>query len=468
MTTRDAGIVPSVDADVLKLAAEKAQEYVRGAATRRVSPSVKDVAALARLHETFPEQPSEAAEVIELLHEIGSPATVASTGGRYFGFVIGGALPVSMAANWMAGAWDQNAALRVMSPIAAEVEDAVLPWVLQALGLPPECEGGLVTCATSANFTAMIAARHALLARAGWNAEDQGIFGAPEIEIVVGEEVHASMTKALTMAGFGKKRWRVVEADAQGRMRADKLPRLSRNTIVCIQAGNVNSGSFDPATEICARAREAGASVHVDGAFGMWAAAAPKYRHLLAGFELADSWSTDAHKWPNVNYDCGIVVVRDALALRAAMTMSAAYLTGGARREPMYQTPDASRRARGIELWAALKSLGRAGLAALIERTCGYAQRFAEGFRAAGYEILNEVVINQVLVSFGSDGATQEIIRRIQEEGTCWCGGTVWHGRAAMRISVSSWATTEGDVEMSLQAMLRIAKERLAANAALK
>jgi glutamate/tyrosine decarboxylase-like PLP-dependent enzyme len=465
MTTRDAGIVASVGADVLKLAAEKAQEYVRGVAMRRVSPAVKDVAALARLHEPFPEQSSDAAEVIELLHEIGSPATVASTGARYFGFVIGGALPASMAANWMAGAWDQNVALRVMSPIAAEIEDVVLPWVLQALGLAPECEGGLVTCATSANFTAMIAARHALLARAGWNAEEQGVFGAPEIEIVVGEEVHASMTKALTMAGFGKKRWKIVEADAQGRMRVGKLPRLGRNTIVCIQAGNVNSGSFDPAAEICERAREAGAWVHVDGAFGMWAAASPKYCHLLAGFELADSWSTDAHKWPNVNYDCGIVVVRDALALRAAMTMSAAYLTGGARREPMYQTPDASRRARGIELWAALKSLGRVGLAALIERTCGYAQRFAEGFRAAGYEILNEVVINQVLVSFGSDGATQEIIRRIQEDGTCWCSGTVWHGRAAVRISVSSWATTEADVEMSLQAVLRIAAESLAANA---
>lgn len=458
MTTRNAQVMTSAGTEVLKLAAEKAQEYVRGVATRRVSPSVKDVAALARLHESLPEQSSDAAEVIELLHEIGSPATVSSTGGRYFGFVIGGALPASMAANWMAGTWDQNVALRVMSPIAAEVEDVVLPWVLQALGLPPECEGGLVTCATSANFTAMITARHALLARAGWNVEEQGVFGAPEVEIVVGEEVHASMTKALTMAGFGKKRWKVVQADAQGRMRAGKLPRLSRNTIVCIQAGNVNSGSFDPATEICARAREAGAWVHVDGAFGMWAAASPKYRHLLAGFELADSWSTDAHKWPNVNYDCGIVVVRDALALRAAMTMSAAYLTGGARREPMYQTPDASRRARGIELWAALKSLGRVGLAALIERTCGYAQRFAEEFRAAGYEILNEVVINQVLVSFGSESVTQEIIRRIQEEGTCWCSGTVWHGRAAMRISVSSWATTEADVDMSLQAMLRIAE----------
>jgi glutamate/tyrosine decarboxylase-like PLP-dependent enzyme len=390
---------------------------------------------------------------------------VASTGGRYFGYVIGGALPASIAANWLVGAWDQNAALRAMSPIAAEIEDVVLPWVAEVLRLPAGCEGGLVTCATAANFTAMVAARLALLARAGWNVQEEGMFGAPEIEVVAGEEVHASMLKALTMAGFGTKRLKFVEADEQGRMRAEKLPRLSKNTIVCIQAGNVNSGGFDPAAEICTRAQEAGAWVHVDGAFGLWAVASPKFRYLMAGFELADSWGTDAHKWPNVNYDCGIVFVRDALALRASMAMSAAYLQGGARREPMYQTPDASRRARGIELWAALKSLGRSGLADLIERTCAHAQRFAKVLREAGYEILNDVVINQVLVSFGSDSTTQSVIRRTQEDGTCWCSGTVWHGKTAMRISVSSWATTDADVEMSLKAMIRIAKECSAVNA---
>ena len=448
-----------IDTEALRLAAEKGQAYVRGAAARHVAPLAKDVAALTQLHESLPEQGSDAVDVIRLLDEVGSPATVASTGARYFGFVIGGAVPASMAANWLAGAWDQNAALRVMSPIAAELEDVVLKWVAEALGLPADCEGGIVTCATTANFTAMIAARHALLQRAGWDVEEQGMFGAPEIEVVVGAEVHASMTKALTMAGFGKKRWKIVEADEQGRMRADKLPRLNSNTIVCIQAGNVNSGSFDPAEEICARAREAGAWVHVDGAFGLWAAVSPKYWSLAAGFEHASSWGTDGHKWPNVSYDCGIVLVRDAQALRAAMTMSAAYLQGGVHREPMYQTPEASRRARGIELWAALKSLGRAGLAALIERTCGHAQKFAEALREAGCEILNEVVINQVLVSFGDDDRTRRVIQRIQEEGTCWCGSTIWHGKTAMRISVSSWATTDSDVEMSIAAMLRIAKE---------
>ena len=285
------------------------------------------------------------------------------------------------------------------------------------------------------------------------------MFGAPPIEVVVGDEVHASVLKALNLAGFGQKRVTRVPTDGQGRMRADKLPKLKENSLVCIQAGNVNTGSFDPAKEICRWAHESEAWVHVDGAFGLWAAASPKYRHLVSGFELADSWGTDAHKWPNVNYDCGVVMVRDTASLRAAMTISAAYLQPGAQREPANQTPDASRRGRAVELWAGLKSMGKQGLAELIERTCGHAKRFASGLREAGYEILNDVVINQVLVSFGSAELTREVMRRLQEDGTCWCGGTEWQGRTAMRISVSSWATTEADVEQSLAAMLRIARE---------
>jgi glutamate/tyrosine decarboxylase-like PLP-dependent enzyme len=345
-----------------------------------------------------------------------------------------------------------------MSPIAAELEEVALSWLCEAFGLPVGCEGGLVTCATTANFTALAAARYSLLAKAGWNVAEDGMFGAPPIEVVVGEEVHASVSKALSLAGVGRRRVHIVESDGQGRMRADKLPKLTERTIVCIQAGNVNTGSFDPAAEICARARGAGAWVHVDGAFGMWARLSPRYAQLLAGFENAHSWATDAHKWPNVTYDSGIVMVREGAALRAAMTMSAAYLESGARREPMHHTPEASRRARGVELWAVLKTLGRSDLCDLIERTCGYAQRFAAGLAAAGYEILNEVVINQVLVSFGSAEITREVIRCVQEDGTCWCGGTVWKGRTAMRISVSSWATTETDVDRSLAAILRIAR----------
>jgi glutamate/tyrosine decarboxylase-like PLP-dependent enzyme len=393
-----------------------------------------------------------------MLDEIGSPATVMSTGGRYFGFVIGGTLPASLAANWLASAWDQDAALRVMSPIAAELEDIAIRWVCEALGLPRECEGGLVTGATMANFTSLAAARYALLAREGWNIIDDGLFGAPPIEVVAGAEVHASLLKALNMLGMGSKRVTLVEADGQGRMRAEKLPKLSRHAIVCIQAGNVNTGAFDPAHLICDVAHAEGAWVHVDGAFGLWAGVSPKYKHLLNGFDKADSWATDAHKWPNVGYDCGLAIVRNREALRASMGISAAYLAPGANREPMHHTPEASRRARGVELWAALKSLGRDGLAELVERTCAHALRFAVGLRAAGFDVLNECVSNQVLVSFGDEAKTKDVMRRVQEDGTCWCGGTVWQGKTAMRISVSSWATTAADVDRSIEAILRAAR----------
>jgi glutamate/tyrosine decarboxylase-like PLP-dependent enzyme len=367
-------------------------------------------------------------------------------------------VPAALAANWLAGAWNQNAALRVMSPVAAELEEVVLQWIREVLRLPADCAGGLVTCATMANFTALVAARHASLRRAGWNVDEDGMFGAPPLEIVVGAEVHASLLKALSLAGFGSKRVTIVEADEQGRMRADKLPRLSERSIVCIQAGNVNTGAFDPADEICRVAKEQGAWVHVDGAFGSWARVSPKFEHLTRGLEKADSWATDAHKWPNAGYDSGVVLVRDGAALRASMGISAAYLEPGSRREPMHHTPEASRRARGVELWATLKSLGRSGLCDLIERTCGHAQRFARGLREAGFEVLNDVVINQVLVSFGESEVTREVIRRIQEDGSCWCGGTVWQGKTAMRISVSSWATTEVDIERSLAAIIQIAR----------
>ena len=449
----------SQSAELLNLAAEKAIRYVENAGARRVGPSSADLAALAGFRERFPDASSNPADVLRQLDTAGSPATVAMTGGRYFGFVNGGMVPAALAASWMTAAWNQNASFRVMSPVAVELEDLVLQWICEALGLPPNCQGGLVTCATMASLTALLAARHALLKKAGWDVTEDGMFGAPPIQVVVGAEVHASLLKALSMAGFGRKRVTIVEADGQGRMRADRLPPLSERTIVCIQAGNVNTGAFDPAEEICARAKEQGAWVHVDGAFGLWARVSPKFAHVTRGYENADSWATDAHKWPNAGYDCGVVLLRNGDALRTALSINAAYLEPGARREPMNHTPDSSRRARGVELWATLKSLGRAGLRELVERTCGHTQRFAKGLREAGFEVLNDVVINQVLVSFGAPEVTRETIRRIQEDGTCWCGGTVWQGRAAMRISVSSWATTEADVDRSLEAIMRLARE---------
>jgi glutamate/tyrosine decarboxylase-like PLP-dependent enzyme len=445
--------------ELLAEAAVRAAKYLDQIDDRPVAPRAESVARLEALGGPLPQIPSDPAQVLALLDDIGSPATVATTGGRYFGFVIGGTLPAALAANWLAGAWDQNAAMQVMSPVAAKLEEIVQGWVLDMLGLPPTSGVGFVTGTTMANFSGLAAARSALLQRSGWNVEEEGTFGAPPFRVIVGQEVHVSVLRALTILGLGRSRVLTVPADGQGRMRPDALPPLDSNTLLCLQAGNVNTGAFDPAKEICARAREAGAWVHVDGAFGAWAAVSPLYAPLFDGFEDADSWAIDCHKWLNVPYDSGMVVVREPEHLRRALSWgSAAYLAQGSGREPWQFTPDASRRARGIELWAALRSLGRDGLRELIERNCRQARAFAERLRSAGFTILNEVVLNQVLVSFGSPEQTQRVIDRIQADGTCWCGGTVWQGHTAMRISVSSWATTDEDVERSAAAMIRIGK----------
>ena len=448
-------------ADLYAQAAERAIRYRAQLDERSVAPPPDAVERLAVLGGPLPETAREPAETLALLDDIGSPATVASAGGRYFGFVTGSSLPVTLAANWLAGAWDQNAALYVMSPVAAELEQIALGWLLDVLGLPPGSGGAFVTGATMANFTALAAARHAVLRRVGWDVEADGLFGAPPISVVVGAEAHTTLLKALSLLGLGRSRVITVPVDGQGRMRSDALPEISGPAIVCIQAGNVNTGAFDPASEILPWARRIGAWVHVDGAFGLWAAAAPARAAQMADFAGADSWATDAHKWLNVLYDSGLAFVRDSGALRSAMTATAAYLLPTVeQRDAMYYTPESSRRARGVEIWAALRTLGRAGLADLIERCCRHATRFAEGLRAAGYHVLNEVRLNQVLVAFGDDETTRRVIAAVQEDGTCWCGGTVWQGRAAMRISVSSWATTDDDVERSLAAMIRVAGEQ--------
>ena len=445
--------------ELLRWVTERAIDYQQNLNSRSVAPTPEAINRLKELDTPLQDEPIEPEEVVRLLDEIGSPATTATTGGRYFGFVIGGSLPAAQASSWLMDIWDQTASLNVMSPISIALEDISLRWLLDVLGLPESCGASFVTGATMANFAGLAAARHAILKREGWDVEAQGLFGAPEITIVVGAEAHATVFKTLGMLGLGRNRVVTVPADAQGRMRADSLPNLSGPTIICIQAGNVNTGAFDPAEEICEAAYRAGAWVHVDGAFGLWAAASPEKVHLTKGFANADSWATDAHKWLNVPYDSGIGFVRNPEHLRAAMTINAAYLPQEYKREPLDYTPDSSRRARGIAIWAALRSLGRNGVADLIERTCRYAERFAEGLSAAGYQVLNDVVINQVLVSFGDAETTRKIIADIQADGTCWCGGTVWHGQTAMRISVSSWATTEEDVERSLAAILRIAQE---------
>ena len=452
----------SQEASVKELLAEtaaRAARYIQELDTRSVVPSPESVARLQALGGSLPEGPSDPAQLLALLDDVGSPGTVATTGGRYFGFVIGGTLPATLAANWLAGAWDQNAAMQVMSPVAAKVEEIVQQWILELLGLPSGSGAGFVTCTTMANFSGLAAARSAILQRVGWNVEEDGLFEAPAIRVVVGAEVHVSLLKALAMLGLGRSRVITVPADGQGRMRADALPVLDDHTIVCIQAGNVNTGAFDPAKEICARARGAGAWVHVDGAFGLWGAVSPLYAPLLEGVNAADSWAIDCHKWLNVPYDSGMVVVREPEHLRRALSAgSAAYLTQSAGREPWQYTPDASRRARGIELWAAIRSLGRSGVREMIERNCRQARLFADRLRAAGFTVLNDVVLNQVLVSFGSPDETRRVISQLQADGTCWCGGTLWQGHTAMRISVSCWATRDEDVERSAAAMIRIAK----------
>ena len=443
--------------EILQQVARRAERYLKEIRERGVAPSAEAVAALDGFLEGLPEGPTAPADVIAMLDELGSPATMGIAGPRFFGFVIGGSLPAALGANWLATAWDQNAGLFAATPISAVLEEVSLSWLVDVLKLPAGCGGAFVTGATVANFTALAAARHAVLGRAGWDVEAKGLFGAPEIQVVIGDEGHPSMIKSLGMLGLGRERVVRVPVDRQGRMCANLLPQLNPLSIVCVQAGNVNTGAFDPMEEIIAKAHAMGAWVHVDGAFGLWAAASPRYAHLAAGAGAADSWATDAHKWLNVPYDSGLAFVRNPDDLRGAMSLTAAYLPQGDHREPSQFVPELSRRARGVDTWAAMKSLGRSGLAELIERNCRCAKRFAEGLTAAGFEVLNDVVLNQVLVAFGSPEETQRVIREIQEDGTCWCGGTEWQGRTAMRISVSSWATTEADVDRSLEAMVRIA-----------
>ena len=384
------------------------------------------MARLAEFDTHLPAGPNHPAETLRLLDEVGSPATTAMAGPRYFGFVTGGALPATLAANWLASTWDQNTALHRAAPATAVIEAVALRWLLDVLQLPPTATGAFVTGATVAN-------------------------------VIVGAEIHPSVTKALGVLGLGRNRVVKIPVDNQGRLRSELLPTLCGPTLIIAQAGNVNTGACDPIAAICRHAHAAGAWVHVDGAFGLWAAAAPTLNSIVAGVADADSWATDAHKWLNVPYDCGLAFVRDPLALQAAMAIAAAYLpTEGAQRNPADFTPELSRRARGVEVWAALHSLGRSGIASLIERNCALARRFAAQLSAAGLEILNDVVLNQVLVTFGDAERTTRVIAAIQAEGTCWAGITVWQGRTAMRISVCSWATTEADVDQSVAAILSV------------
>lgn len=414
---------------------------------------------LSRLSGPFPEEGEKAEQIIELLDELVTPATMGFSSPRFYGWVIGSVYPVALAADWMVSAWDQNTYTHAATPGAVTLEATALRWVREATGLPDGAWGAFTTGTTVGNTIGLLAAINGVLTEVGWDATSQGLFGAPEVNVVVGDEVHPSLVKGLGMAGLGRQRVTRVAVDDQGRMKPDAFPAIDGPTIVCLQAGNVNTGSFDPMDELIPIAKDAGAWVHVDGAFGFWAAASPELRHLSSGMELADSWATDCHKYLNVPYDAGLILVRDASSLERVMSVNAAYLLEGEIGvDPGLYTPEMSRRARGVPTYAVLRHLGRRGLADLVERTVSLARMFGDRLAEEGFEILNDIVLNQVLVSFGDPDETRDIIQRVVDNGAMFAGPTVWQGRTAMRISVSGYATTEEDVERSVAAIVAAAR----------
>ncbi|HEU5205110.1 MAG TPA: aminotransferase class V-fold PLP-dependent enzyme [Candidatus Limnocylindrales bacterium] len=451
-------------ADLLRHTAEQSIAYLDGVADRPVGRPIAAETLRAALGDgPLPARGAGPAAVVDGLVAVADPGLVASAGPRYFGFVVGGSLPAALAADWLTSAWDQNAFSYVSSPAASVIEEIAGRWVLEALGLPPDASCGFTTGATTSNMVGLAAARHAVLERAGWDVEARGLIGAPPIRILAGDEVHASALQALRFVGLGSDTIERIPVDGQGAIRVDAAEAMLAGTmgpaIVLAQAGNVNTGAVDPLCPIVVAAHAVGAWVHVDGAFGLWAAASPAYRHLLDGIERADSWAMDCHKWLNVPYDCGFVAVADRAAHYAATRMTGAYLVPAADRDldPFDWVPEASRRGRATTVYAALRSLGREGVADLVERCCALARRMADRVVGEpGITILNDVVLNQVLVRFGDDDErTRAIIAAVQEDGTCWAGGTTWHGVAAMRLSVSSWATTAEDIDRSADAIIR-------------
>jgi glutamate/tyrosine decarboxylase-like PLP-dependent enzyme len=442
--------------ELLSEAARRAIRYRQNLPNEPIRPEPS--ADLSDLGGAFPDGPTDPMKVLELMDAVGTPGTMGFSSPRFYGWVIGGVHPVALAADWLVSSWDQPTYAAEASPTTVAMEAAAIQWVKEAAHLPEASWGVFVTGTTVAHIVTLAAARSAVLAAEGWDATGQGLFGAPPVSVVVGAEVHPSLIKALGVVGLGRHRVIEVPVDDQGRMRADAFPNITPPAIVCVQAGNVNTGAFDPMSEVIPRAKEVGAWVHVDGAFGFWAAASPRLAHLTDGMELADSWATDAHKYLNVPYDAGLALVRNPSDLERLMSVEAAYLVEGhIGQDPGLYAPEMSRRARGVPTWAVLKSLGRSGLVDMIDRTVDMAQRFANRMRDAGFTILNDVVLNQVLVDFGSPEETERIVREIQAEGLLFAGPTIWHGQTAMRVSVSNFGTTEREIDESVDAILKVA-----------
>jgi glutamate/tyrosine decarboxylase-like PLP-dependent enzyme len=455
---------------VLIRAARLASEYLAGVDERPVRATATGDEMRAALGGPLPDVGDPATAVLEQLAAAAVTGTAATQGPRYFGFVVGGSLPAATAADWLVSAWDQNAGLFVLSPLVSVVESVAGSWIRKIVGLPDTWSIGFVTGCQMANFSALATARHHVLASAGWDVEANGLVGGPPVEVIASDESHYTIFTSLRMLGLGGERVRRVPTDGQGRMRADELARITSGgrgpCIICAQAGNVNTGAFDPISEIVPIAKARGAWLHVDGAFGLWAAASPTLARHVAGIAGADSIATDAHKWLNVPYDSGIVLTAHPESHRAALTLGAAYIVqSNAERDPHEFVPEESRRARSVPVYAALRTLGRAGLSALVERGCALARRMADALRTeARADVLNDVVLNQVLVRFAppgggdADAFTRNVVARVQQEGTCWLSGTTWHGMAAMRISISNWSTTEADIDRSAAAILAAAR----------
>ena len=447
--------------DLLARTAELSADFLESLDARPVLPDVDHDALRVAIARPLQDGPIEPGEVLEQLVADADPGIAGMPGGRWFGFVLGGSLPAALAADWMTSAWDQNAGLFAPAPAAAIAEDVAGEWLRQLLGLPEGVSFGFVTGCQMAHVTALAAAREHVMRERGWELGERGLYGAPPVRVVVGAKGHVTVGRALRLLGMGAPD--VVRADDQGRMVVDELELDDRPTIVCAQVGEVNTGACDDVVAIGARAREAGAWLHVDGAFGLWAAASESKKSLVSGIELADSWAVDGHKWLNVPYDTGYVLCADREAHAASMSYTAAYLEGqgsGSTRAPSDYVPESSRRARGFASWAALCELGQRGLAELVDGCCALARRVGEQLGAIdGVEIGNDIVLNQVLVSFGSDERTDRVIAGVQRDGTCWMGGTTWRGRRFMRISVSNWSTTEGDVDRSVAAIRRVLAE---------
>jgi glutamate/tyrosine decarboxylase-like PLP-dependent enzyme len=443
------------DKSIFNQVKEYAFEYADKSFERNIFPTTEALDALKIFDEELPVEPGRSDEILTRLHKFGSPATVIQTGGRYFGFVIGGTIPASMAASWLSDFWDQNAGMFMTSPIASKLETVVAKWLQQLFGLSDSVVSGFVSGTTSAVFCALAAARYRLLKRLDWDVNTKGLFNAPKIRIVAGMQAHGAVLKAISMLGLGKDNIEWVEVDAQGRIIADRVPDLDENTILILQAGNVNSGSFDPFEEICQKAVRANAWIHIDGAFGLWAACSEKLRYLTKGIEMANSWSVDGHKTLNTPYDSGIVMCNDQDALVAALHVTGSYLMHTEARDGYSYTPEMSRRARIIELWTVIKYLGKDGIRELVDGLHERAFQFSQEIQNAGFKVLNDVVFNQVLVACENDEITSRTLELIQKSGICWCGSAQWDNRKVIRISVSSWATTADDISRSVNAFTR-------------